>query len=74
MPPQFKHLSEQTSKRLYTLGEEIAHSITHGIGTGLSIAGLTLLVVLAVLSKNVAQIVSQHGICCRFIVITVDPS
>ena len=43
---------------LYTLGEEIVHSITHGIGAGLSIAGLTLLVVLAVLYGNVRQIVS----------------
>ena len=31
--------------RLYTLGEEIAHSITHGIGTALSVAGLTMLLV-----------------------------
>ncbi|MFT5196201.1 MAG: hemolysin III [Candidatus Promineifilaceae bacterium] len=32
----------------YTVGEEIAHGITHGIGTGLAIAGLTLLVVIGV--------------------------
>lgn len=43
---------------LYSLGEEIINSITHGIGTGLSIAGLTLLVVLAVLYGNVYQVVS----------------
>ncbi len=47
-----------TIARLYTLGEEIANGITHGIGTGLSIAGLTLLVVLAVLYGNVYHIVS----------------
>lgn len=35
--------------RPYTLGEEVANSITHGLGTALSIAGLTLLVVLAAL-------------------------
>jgi hemolysin III len=29
----------------YTIGEEIANSVTHGIGVALSIAGLTLLVV-----------------------------
>ncbi|MCG3207446.1 MAG: hypothetical protein FOGNACKC_01046 [Anaerolineae bacterium] len=46
------------SRRLYSLGEEIVHSITHGIGAGLSVAGLTLLVVLAVLYGNVYQIVS----------------
>jgi len=33
----------------YTLGEEIAHAITHGVGAALSIAGLTLLVALAAL-------------------------
>ena len=27
-----------------SLGEEIANSITHGLGTGLSVAGLTVLV------------------------------
>ncbi|MDO5565242.1 MAG: hemolysin III family protein [Planctomycetia bacterium] len=33
--------------RVYELGEEIANSITHGIGTGLSIVALILLVVRA---------------------------
>ena len=47
-----------TSIRLFTLGEEIAHSITHGIGTALSIARLTVLVVLAVLYGNAYQTVS----------------
>ena len=45
------------SVRIYTLGEEIAHSVTHGIGTGLSIAGLTVLVVLAAQYGNVYQTV-----------------
>jgi hemolysin III len=58
MPSQLQDLKANTSVRLYTLGEEIAHSITHGIGTGLSIAGLTVLVVLAALYGNVYQIVS----------------
>jgi hemolysin III len=31
----------------YSLGEEIANSLTHGLGTALSIAGLTLLVAMA---------------------------
>ncbi|MHB8869675.1 MAG: PAQR family membrane homeostasis protein TrhA [Thermoleophilia bacterium] len=35
-------------KRPYTLGEEIAHSITHGLGLALSSAALALLVVFAV--------------------------
>jgi len=58
MPPKLKKLKGQTSAKIYTLGEEIANSITHGIGAGLSIAGLTLLVVLAALYGNVYQIVS----------------
>lgn len=35
-------------KRPYTLGEEIANSLTHGVGLGLSVAALVLLVVFAV--------------------------
>lgn len=52
------NLKNHAAKRLFTLGEEIVHSITHGIGAGLSIAGLTLLIVKAVLYGNVNQIVS----------------
>ena len=51
-------LKERPSRRLYTLGEEIAHSITHGIGAGLSIAGLVVLVILAARRGDVYQIVS----------------
>ena len=47
----------QKHKR-YSTGEEIANGITHGIGTGLSVAGLTLLVVLAALYGDVWRIVS----------------
>lgn len=42
----------------YTVGEEIANSITHGIGAALSIAGLTLLVVLAAIYGDVWRVVS----------------
>jgi hemolysin III len=41
-----------------TMGEEIANSISHGIGTLLSIAGLVLLIVCAVGSGSGWQIVS----------------
>ena len=51
-------MKNQASDRLFTLGEEIIHSITHGIGLGLAIAGLTWLLVKAVLYGNVYQIVS----------------
>ena len=40
------------------LGEEIANSITHGLGAALSVAGLTVLVLLAALYGDVWQIVA----------------
>jgi hemolysin III len=51
-------IKNQTSTRVYSLGEEIFHSISHGIGAAFSIVGLTLLVVLAVLYGNTYQVVS----------------
>jgi hemolysin III len=45
-------------KALYTTSEEIIHGVTHGIGTGLSIAGLTVLVILAIYSGDIWRIVS----------------
>jgi len=45
------------ASKSYSLGEEIANSITHGLGTGLSVAGLTALVLLAALYGDVWQIV-----------------
>lgn len=42
-----------TSKvRAYTLGEEIANSIIHGLGVALSISALTMLIVFAVQAGN----------------------
>jgi len=55
---QLGKLTHPITPRPFTLGEEVFHSITHGIGSGLSIAGLTLLVVLAVFFGDVYQIVS----------------
>ncbi|OZI10506.1 hemolysin D [Bacillaceae bacterium SAS-127] len=43
---------------IFTRGEEIANSITHGIGAVLSIAALTLLIVFSILFGNVWHIVS----------------
>jgi len=48
---------ESYSLKTQTLGEEIANSITHGIGAGLSIAALVILVVLA----------SKHGDAWRIV-------
>ena len=35
-------------RKLYSLGEEIANSVSHGVGVLLSIAALVLLIVMAV--------------------------
>ena len=45
-------------KRPFTVGEEIAHSVTHGLGAALSVAGLVLLVVRAVASGDPWRVVS----------------
>ena len=39
-----------TAAPLYTVGEEIASAVTHGLGAMLSVAGLTLLIVKVVLT------------------------
>ena len=58
MLDHFGKITQPRITRPFTLGEEIFHSITHGIGSGLSIAGFTLLLVLAILFGDVYQIVS----------------
>ena len=45
-------------KPTYNLQEEIAASVTHGVGAGLSIAGLTLLIVLAAIYGDAWQVVA----------------
>lgn len=42
----------------YTVAEEIAHAVTHGAGLALSLAGLTVLVVLASLEGSAWHVVS----------------
>ncbi|MCG8017426.1 MAG: hemolysin III family protein [Candidatus Thiodiazotropha sp. 'RUGA'] len=42
----------------YTLGEEIAHAVTHGVGVLLSVAGLAILVTYAALYGDVWHITS----------------
>ena len=49
---------DRPQNRFYTTGEEIANSVTHGIGTGLAVAALTLLVVLAAVYGDVWRVVS----------------
>jgi hemolysin III len=53
-----RNLISPPSERLFTRGEELVHSLTHGVGAALSLVGLILLVVLAALYGNVYQIVS----------------
>ena len=55
---QLKDLKDRALTRFYSLGEEIMNGVTHGIGAALSVAGLTVLVVLAVLYGNVTQVMS----------------
>ncbi len=50
--------STEPFKFKFTLKEEVWNGITHGIGAGLSIAGLTLLVVLAAINGDSWRIVS----------------
>jgi len=49
---------QRAEKRPYSTGEEIAHSISHGMGLLLSIAGLVLLTVLASLRGGAWHVVS----------------
>jgi len=48
--------------KFYSLGEEIANAVTHGIGTGLSVAGLTLLLVLSTLRGAAPGQIAAFGI------------
>lgn len=49
----------RAAPKLYSLGEEIAHAITHGLGVVLAIIGLTVLVARATLYGNIWHIVSS---------------
>ncbi len=47
------------TKKLYTLGEEISNSITHGIGSLLSIAALVIMIVIAAMHKSTIGVVTS---------------
>ena len=49
---------DRRQRGFYTLGEEIAHSVTHGLGAALSVVGLVLLVVRAVRADDPWRVVS----------------
>lgn len=52
--------------RTYGLDEEIAHSITHGIGTGLSVAALVLLIVRAATNAPTGKVAPYVVGCSVF--------
>ncbi|RME87306.1 MAG: hypothetical protein D6770_09645 [Anaerolineae bacterium] len=58
MPSQLNKWKEQASVRIFSLAEEIAHSITHGVGAALSLVGLILLIVRASQRGDIVQVVS----------------
>lgn len=58
MLTRIKKLTHPPSVRPFSLREEIFHSVTHAVGSALSVAGLIILVVSAVLSGDVYHIVS----------------
>lgn len=45
-------------RKLYTLGEEIFNSVSHGVGALLSIAGTVLIIVFAAINRGAMEIVS----------------
>ncbi|GIL23516.1 MAG: hemolysin D [Bacteroidota bacterium] len=51
-------MKTEKQKREYSTGEEIANSVTHGIGAALAIAALVILVVFAVIDGNTWHVVS----------------
>jgi hemolysin III len=51
-------MAQGAEKHIYSVGEEIANAVTHGIGTALSSAGLALLLVFATLYGDAWHVVS----------------
>ena len=59
LPETIAEAGAAARDKLYSLGEEIAHAVTHGLGAVLSIAGLTVLVAYATLYGGVWHVVSS---------------
>lgn len=53
----------------YTLGEEIANCVTHGVGVALAITGLTVLVVLAAIYGDAWRVVSFSIYGCSLLIL-----
>lgn len=58
-PPAHHIGPVEIPRSLYSLGEEIAHAVTHGVGVLLAIVGLTALVVRAALYGNAWHLVAS---------------
>ena len=52
-------MDKTKDKKLYTIGEEISNSITHGIGSLLSIAGLVIMIVKSVMKGDSIGLLSS---------------
>jgi hemolysin III len=57
LPAALSQAVEHGKERLFTLGEEVAHALTHGLGVVLAIAGLTVMVARATLYGSTWHIV-----------------
>ena len=57
LPEALTQAVEHGKDTLFTLGEEVAHALTHGLGVVLAIAGLTVMVARATLYGNAWHIV-----------------
>lgn len=60
---------KNVSAATYTFGEEIANSVTHGVGWLLSAGGLGLIVTLAALNRNAVEIVAVSVFCGTLLVL-----
>jgi hemolysin III len=56
LPAAFTEVVQHGREQLFTIGEEIAHALTHGLGVVLAIIGLTVMVARAALYGNVWHI------------------
>jgi hemolysin III len=54
---EISQVVEQGREKLYTIGEEIAHAATHGLGVVLAITGLTVMVARATLYGTTVHVV-----------------
>ncbi len=56
---------KKTPKKRYTVGEEIANSITHGLGVLFGIAALIILLVFSIREKDIVSVISFsiYGLC-----------